>query len=112
MNVKEYLQEVKSGRIDVVRYVENILEEAKKINVGYSYFNFIAEENAVKHAEEVRKKIVKKNSGRLAGLCVSAKDNICVKGIESTAGSMILNGYKPLFNATAIEGEEDAKKPS
>ena len=34
---------------------------------------------------------------------ISAKDAICVKGVESTAGSAILKGYKPLFNATVIK---------
>jgi len=34
---------------------------------------------------------------------VSVKDCICVEGMESSAGSAILKGYKPLFNATAVQ---------
>lgn len=41
--------------------------------------------------------------GPLKGLFVSVKDNICVKGLESTAGSEILKGYVPRFDATAVE---------
>ena len=33
---------------------------------------------------------------------ISAKDNICVKGVETTASSAILKNYKPLFDATVI----------
>ncbi len=39
----------------------------------------------------------------LFGLPVSVKDNICVRGIQSSAGSKILDGYIPPFDATCIE---------
>lgn len=42
------------------------------------------------------------NGGRLSGYTVSVKDNICVRGMESTAGSKILEGYIPPFDATVI----------
>ena len=32
----------------------------------------------------------------------SAKDNLCAKGMQATAGSKILEGYRPPFDATAI----------
>jgi len=41
--------------------------------------------------------------GELKDLKVSVKDGICVKGMQSAASSAILKGYKPLFNATAVQ---------
>jgi len=41
--------------------------------------------------------------GCLSDYSISVKDAICVKGVESTAGSAILKGYKPLFDATVVE---------
>ncbi|MEM3237254.1 MAG: amidase family protein [Candidatus Micrarchaeaceae archaeon] len=38
-----------------------------------------------------------------SGYPLSVKDNICVKGVETTASSAVLAGYKPPFNATAVE---------
>jgi len=49
-----------------------------------------------------------KDSGALAAKEISIKDCICVKGMESRAGSEILKGYKPLFNATAVQKILDA----
>ncbi len=42
-------------------------------------------------------------TGSLKGVAVSVKDNICVKGMETRAGSMILNGYRPPFDATVVK---------
>ena len=64
------------------------MELAKKlddINKEYNYFNAISEN------------IKEKN------LLVSVKDCICVKNMESTAGSEILKDYNPVFNATVVQ---------
>ncbi|MBC8462773.1 Asp-tRNA(Asn)/Glu-tRNA(Gln) amidotransferase subunit GatA [Candidatus Bathyarchaeota archaeon] len=42
------------------------------------------------------------NEGLLSGYAVSVKDNVCVKGVESKAGSKILEGYIPPFDATVV----------
>jgi aspartyl-tRNA(Asn)/glutamyl-tRNA(Gln) amidotransferase subunit A len=39
----------------------------------------------------------------LLGVPVAIKDNICTRGIPTTAGSRILEGYEPPYNATAVE---------
>lgn len=46
---------------------------------------------------------INKNKGPLSGIFVSVKDNICTKGIQTTAGSRILEGYIPPFNATCVD---------
>ncbi len=99
MKVSEFIKEVKSGNIDVIEHTHKILDEAKKINKEYHYFNIICEDLALKQAKEVKKR----NKGKLLGVPISVKDCICVKDLETTSGSRILKGYKPLFNATVIQ---------
>jgi aspartyl-tRNA(Asn)/glutamyl-tRNA(Gln) amidotransferase subunit A len=41
--------------------------------------------------------------GALAGVPVAIKDAICTRGMPSTAGSKILGGYVPAYDATVIE---------
>ncbi len=69
-----------------------------------------------KDVEKVDKKInavrsknleIKSKEGRLKGLPISAKDNICVKGFNATAGSKILESYSPQFDATAVKRLKD-----
>jgi len=40
--------------------------------------------------------------GSLAGIPVAVKDLFCTRGIETTAGSRILEGHRPLYTATAV----------
>jgi aspartyl-tRNA(Asn)/glutamyl-tRNA(Gln) amidotransferase subunit A len=40
--------------------------------------------------------------GPLAGIPVAVKDLFCTEGVETTAGSRILEGHRPLYTATAV----------
>ena len=99
MKITEYIKKVNDSQLDVVEETHKAIEEIRKINDEYHYLNTISEQLAIEQAKQVAKDPKK----RLAGLMVTVKDNICVKGVESTAGSAILKGYKPLFNATVME---------
>lgn len=99
MNLKEFLLEVKSGSVDIVECTEKVFDELGRVNEEFHYMNAVSRELAIGQARKLRIK----PSGKLAGVPVSVKDSICVKGVESTAGSKMLAGYKPLFHATVVE---------
>jgi aspartyl-tRNA(Asn)/glutamyl-tRNA(Gln) amidotransferase subunit A len=42
------------------------------------------------------------DAGPLAGIPLAVKDVLCVRGIETTAGSQILRGFKPPYTGTAV----------
>src|SRR3989338_11184371 len=99
MLLQDHIKKVLNKEISPVKATKEILKEAKQLNKEYHYFNTLSEELALQLAEKQEKQ----PKGKLAGLPVSVKDCICVKGVESTSGSYILKGYKPIFNATIIE---------
>ncbi|HEY8815249.1 MAG TPA: Asp-tRNA(Asn)/Glu-tRNA(Gln) amidotransferase subunit GatA [Candidatus Dormibacteraeota bacterium] len=42
------------------------------------------------------------NAGPLAGIPLAVKDVLCVEGVETTAGSQILRGFKAPYTGTAV----------
>jgi aspartyl-tRNA(Asn)/glutamyl-tRNA(Gln) amidotransferase subunit A len=42
-------------------------------------------------------------AGPLDGIPIALKDNMCTRGVETTAGSKILSGYEPPYNATIVD---------
>jgi aspartyl-tRNA(Asn)/glutamyl-tRNA(Gln) amidotransferase subunit A len=81
---------------------EIMLSEKKALN----YIEEFAHEDVSRQVNELKQNFEQKDAkyyGKLFGVPVTVKDAICVKGIESKAGSKILKGYKPLFDANVIE---------
>lgn len=101
--IKDFVKKTQNNKINVLKHTEKVLREAEKINKEYHYLNIISKESALKQARELNRLDEKeRTSRRLFGVPVSVKDCICVKGMESRAGSRILEGYKPLFDATVV----------
>ena len=77
-----------------------LLERARTIDGEIHAFARIDSEGAVKRAADVE---AKKGKGRLFGVPIALKDNLCVKGDLATCGSHILDGFRPPYNATVVE---------
>ncbi len=44
-----------------------------------------------------------RDPGRLAGVPIALKDNMCTRGEPTTAGSKILDGWRPPYDATVVD---------
>jgi aspartyl-tRNA(Asn)/glutamyl-tRNA(Gln) amidotransferase subunit A len=55
-----------------------------------------------KQADEADKKLRREEGGLLTGIPLAVKDVLCVRGVETTAGSQILRGFKPPYTGTAV----------
>lgn len=88
----------------VEKNLKNIILEVKEsIDKELNYIEEFDEENVLAQLEDLRKRFDKKEFGKLFGVPITVKDAILLKDIESKAGSKILKGYKPLFDATVIK---------
>jgi len=100
---------VQKARNDFSVVEENLAKAINDIKVSQQKkLNYIEEFDAkdvLLQFAELKKSFSAKDAkynGKLFGVPVTIKDAICVKGIESKAGSKILRGYKPLFDATVV----------
>src|SRR3989338_8522036 len=104
MSIKQQVKLIKEGKISVSDYVKEVLKQSTKINDELKCLNYFARDEAIKRAEILDRELKQnKTNGKLFGIPITAKDDLCVKGMETTSGSTILRGYKPPYNATCIE---------
>jgi len=74
-----------------------------KQNEQINAFIEVFEEEAIQSAETIQQKINKGEEGKLAGMVIGLKDNICYKGHISSASSKSLQNYESVYNATVVE---------
>ena len=101
--MNEAVQKIRNGEIDIVEFTQECIKKARVIDQECNYFTDIAQDSALAQAIHITKNFSQFKDKKLLGCFISAKDAICVKGVESRAGSAILNGYKPIFDATVIK---------
>ncbi|MEF2920527.1 MAG: Asp-tRNA(Asn)/Glu-tRNA(Gln) amidotransferase subunit GatA [Acutalibacteraceae bacterium] len=81
----------------IKKYLEQVSKNNKELN---AYVN-ITEDTALENAKIVDDKLARgEEISLLAGVPMTLKDNISTKGIETTCCSKMLQGYKPIYNAT------------
>jgi aspartyl-tRNA(Asn)/glutamyl-tRNA(Gln) amidotransferase subunit A len=95
-------EDLKNGSISCVNLVQSYLDKIEARKNLNAYLEVFAEE-AKERAQQIDKKIASGTAGRLAGMVIAIKDNICYKGHVVTASSKILEGFESLFSATVVE---------
>ena len=99
IEVQEALAKNKTTCLEITNTFLAKIEEYKHLNAFVEIFN----NEALNRAKEIDKKIKTGTAGRLAGMVLGIKDNICYKGHSVSASSRILNGFESLFSATVIK---------
>jgi aspartyl-tRNA(Asn)/glutamyl-tRNA(Gln) amidotransferase subunit A len=74
-----------------------------KANQHLNIFLEVFESSALQKAKEVDEKLKNKTAGKLAGMVIALKDNICYKAHRVSASSKILENFESLYSATVVE---------
>lgn len=96
--VKESISSGTSVQDVLEKYLQRIKE-----NDHLNAFLEVFEESARGQADLVDQKIKNGSAGRLAGMVIGLKDNLCYTGHRVSAASKILEGFESLYTATAVE---------
>ena len=109
MTAVELGRKIKAREISVREAVEAVFDRIKAVEGEYNCYVTLCEEQALKKADEVQKKIDDGTlTGPLAGVPVAIKDNMCTEGVLTTCSSKILYNFKPTFSSEAVLNLEKA----
>lgn len=100
------LSEIRSGlqraEITVEGLVKGYLDQIKK-NAHLNAFNEVFEQEALTNAKNIDNRLKDGTAGKLAGMVIAIKDNICYKGHQVSASSKILTGFTSIYSSTIVE---------
>ena len=102
---------VRSARsaADVCR---DALARIEALNPALHAFNTVAAERALARAAAIDRDPDRWRDAPLAGVPVALKDNLCTRGVRTTASSRILEHFVPPYDATVVVAPRGAPAPS
>ena len=98
-SIKEYHSHLKNGSITCVQTVQHYLS-AIDARQNLNAFVEVFKEEALERAQYLD---AQGSFGKLHGVVLGIKDNICFKGHRASAGSRILGNFTSLYSSTAVE---------
>ena len=100
---------VTTREISAVEILDRYLNQIEQHEEDVHAFNLVTINEARAAAKETDRLIAEgEKLGPLAGVPVAIKDNLCTKGIPTTASSKILEGWKPPYDATVVKKLKEA----
>jgi aspartyl-tRNA(Asn)/glutamyl-tRNA(Gln) amidotransferase subunit A len=108
-SITDAISEIARGRNSAVALTEECLSAIQEDNGLINAFLSVDREGALVQAKRVDDAVSTRSSlGALAGAPIGIKDVLTAEGLPATAGSKILEGYRPPYTATAVRRLIDA----
>jgi len=99
----EIVHAIRSGQTSAVEVCHDALNRIRRGDEALHAFLEVTADIALNRAAALDTARDDWDRLPLLGVPVAIKDNICTQRIPTTAGSKILSGYRPPYNATAVD---------
>jgi len=107
-SISQIKEALLSGKtvLEITQSYLMLIEQNSHLNAFLEVF----EKSALESAQTVDQKLKEGKAGKLAGVVIGIKDNICYKNHRVSAASKILEGFESIYTATALQRliDEDA----
>ncbi|MCP8311704.1 MAG: Asp-tRNA(Asn)/Glu-tRNA(Gln) amidotransferase subunit GatA [Candidatus Methylarchaceae archaeon HK02M1] len=104
LSAYEIVEKVKARELRVEDYITSLYERIGKVEKEVHAYITLTKDMALKKAREIDKRIKKGDKvGKLCGVGIAVKDNMCTEGIRTTCASHMLEDFYPPYDATVVE---------
>jgi aspartyl-tRNA(Asn)/glutamyl-tRNA(Gln) amidotransferase subunit A len=111
LSAREIVEKIRLQELRAEDCVVSIFKRIEEVEGRIHAYVTITKELALQKAREIDAKVKKGASlGRLAGVCIALKDNLCTEDLLTSCSSRILEEFIPPYNATVVDRllKEDA----
>src|SRR5438132_1371256 len=102
LTIGEVQQLLRDGETSAQELLSLHLDRIESADEDVKAFLRLTPALAKEQAAEADRALKAGDAGPLAGIPLAVKDVLCVKGVETTAGSQILKGFKAPYTGTAV----------
>ena len=102
LTIGDALQKMQAGEISALELCQAHLQQIERQDPTIRAFLTVTPEVALEQARAADNARADGDQSPLLGIPIALKDVLSTQGIETTCGSRILQGYVPLFDATAV----------
>ncbi len=99
---------VAGGQASATEICRAYLARIDRLGGSLNAFNTVTADRAMAKAAEIDRTRDALKGAPLLGVPVAVKDNMCTRGVRTTASSRILDGFVPPYDATAVARLERA----
>ena len=92
----------RARRLSAAEICRDALARIERLDPALHAFNTVAADRALARAESLDRDFERWRDAPLAGVPLALKDNLCTRGLRTTASSRILEQYVPPYDATAV----------
>ncbi len=103
LSLIELRQALREGRTTAVAVTEAMLERIVQLDNELGSYLTVSDELALELAQQADQRRESGEESPLLGIPVAVKDMFCTLGVETTAGSKVLEGYIPPYDAFVVD---------
>ena len=102
LTVAEASRLLAAKEISSVELTRSFLQRIEEVDDRLSAYITVTADAALQQAQEADRRIAAGESTALTGIPMQIKDLLCTEGTTTTCASRMLEGYVPVYNATAV----------
>jgi aspartyl-tRNA(Asn)/glutamyl-tRNA(Gln) amidotransferase subunit A len=100
LGLKEAARKLKAREVSSVELTTAVLERVQSRNSKLNAYITVTADKALDMARASDARLASGKAGLMDGVPVAIKDLFCTQGVQTTAGSRILEGFKPPYEST------------